>query len=482
MKNKFLAEMQSLALLGAFMFAAPAYSLDVTVTPEQDIQTAINTVLNSGGGTVTLAAGTWTLPQSLTLGSNLTLKGTLNGQKAATVIQGPAAVYSWPLISLVTSNAFANITIKDLVIDGRIPRSVAFDPNNGYFDSYGMYFFAQSANGTNITISNVEVKNTAQGVHAKGITGFTIKDSHFHDNGVMLSNTLGTHNAYLRRVSSVLISNSRFINSWTGDGLHLTVGTGSTIIGSTFVRNYRLGIHVDENAANVDVLYNDISNNGSDLPGTSGYNGAYMSGLGFYATSGRIIGNTVLSNTGIGIVAGTGTGVLENNTALGNRGDQYGPTQIGNWARYAESNNYTQANGPILDGYYRIVSKNSGLTMEYYNRINQKPYFGSSNQFWYFTNLGKGQYKIVNQWNGLAMEAMYDPATTEGTVPLTVYGGAQSQIWKMVAANGGYYRLCSEKFPGMCLDVASSSTSSGASIILKTFLGGDSQLWTVKAP
>jgi hypothetical protein len=120
--------------------------------------------------------------------------------------------------------------------------------------------------------------------------------------------------------------------------------------------------------------------------------------------------------------------------------------------------------------------------MEYYNRINQKPYFGTSNQFWYFTNLGKGQYKIVNHSNGGAMDAIYDPAATEGTVPLTAYSGAQSQIWKAVAANGGYYRLCSEKFPGMCLDVVNSSTSSGASIILKRFLGGDSQLWSVKAP
>ncbi|WP_211462728.1 right-handed parallel beta-helix repeat-containing protein [Collimonas silvisoli] len=156
-----------------FLSAAHAQALDLTVSPGQDIQSKVDQVVSSGGGKVTLAAGTWTLTKTLALGNNLILKG----QGASILIQGPDTVYNWPLINVTTADAMHDITVDSLVVDGRIPRGVVFDPNNGYHDSLGIFFFATNKTGSRITISNVEVCNTSEGLHVKGVDGLTVKNS-----------------------------------------------------------------------------------------------------------------------------------------------------------------------------------------------------------------------------------------------------------------------------------------------------------------
>lgn len=51
------------------------WATDITVAPGNNIQSAINTVAASGGGIVTLAAGTHNINVSLRMKDNVTLQG-----------------------------------------------------------------------------------------------------------------------------------------------------------------------------------------------------------------------------------------------------------------------------------------------------------------------------------------------------------------------------------------------------------------------
>lgn len=441
------------------------------MSPGSDIQIEVNKAIAAGGGVICLSAGTWTLSSTLKLGSNITLTGA--GQ--ATTIQGPSTVYNWELIGLTTPTALQNVTVSNIVIDGRVPASAAFDVNNGYWGALGIYFFASSKTGKNLTISGVEIHHTSEALHAKGFDGVTVADCYFHDNGVMLLPSLGNHNFYLYWDSNVTVSNVRSNNSWAGDGLHLRDITGTaTIKDSTFVGNYRLGIHtqLDSNpTTNTVATNNDISYNGSNVIYLSTYDGRNMNGLDVETVTGTVAGNTTVGNLGQGIVSRYGTGAISGNIATGNGINP----QIYSYGLTVGSN---LAAGPFADGTYKLVladgSALSGLGTTSGSSTAALTYTAASSQKWVFTNLGNSEYSIKNAASGLALTA--SGASSGSSVVVANSAGADNQVWRSVPAVSGSYRLCAKSAPGVCLN------ASGSTANMTSYASSSAEQWRVLAP
>lgn len=287
-------------------------ALDVSVTAGGDIQGAIDKVAAAGGGCVNLAEGSWTLSRSLRMKSDVTL----NGSGASTHLQGPTSVYDYPLVTGdgttqpvdMTAKSLANMTVENLVLDGRIPLSArTTDPhataNNPYADAMGILLASSTGSFRNILIKNVEVLHTSMGIHVKGTSGVTLDGVNVHHNGI----AFWLHNVYLRRCQNVMIVHSRMNDSLVGTGLHIA-GDGSrniTIADSDFSGNDSSGMNIQDLPTNVTIRNSRMTGNDGD-------------GISAVGTTLVITGDQARNNTGSGIHTWTGAGRVEGNTATGN--------------------------------------------------------------------------------------------------------------------------------------------------------------------
>ncbi len=146
-------------------------------------------------------------------------------------------------------------------------------------------------------------------------------------------------------------------------------------------------------------------------------------------------------------------------------------------------------NGPITNGAYKIVNRNSGLAMDVTGQqttnstpIEQFGYNGGANQQWTVTSLGAGQYKIIGVQSGRALD-VFGGGTANGTgIDIFSYTGAANQQWSFTATSGGFYRLTPANAITSCLDVQHSGTTNGVPLQIWNYNGGNSQQWSLQAP
>ena len=314
-KNKSIRQVRQvgiqtlLLVTGWLMMAMPMLALDVNVPAGGDIQAAINQVNGAGGGNVDLAAGTWTLTNSINMSSGVSL----NGQGAATILQGPTNVYSWPLIR-DTHNFNSNMIVQNLILDGRIPLSALdtnYQSNNPpvgpYSNALGITFTAAAGSEQqNVTFNNLEVRNTAFGVAPKGIVGLNISGCYIHDNGYYY----WYHNVYVRRCNNVVITNTLSVASLMGDGLHdAGGGTNILVVDSIFDGNASDGINVQDTPVNITITNCDISYNVGEF--------------GFTGANALVTQNDIDFNQAIGFHSYGGSGIVSYNNAFGNLDADY---------------------------------------------------------------------------------------------------------------------------------------------------------------
>ena len=276
--------------------------LNVAVPAAGNIQAAIDKVAAAGGGCVDLGAGTWTLGASLRMKNRVTL----NGRGASTLLQGPGSVYGFALITGDGTEPLVDMTVENLVLDGRIPPSaLTTEPNasNPYGGALGIFFAAYTTDDRNILIKNVEVRHTAMGIHVKGTTGLTLDGVDIHHNGI----AYWLHNVYLRRCSDVTIVHSRMDDSLIGTGLHIAGGGQNIAISqSDFSGNSGSGMNIQDLPTNVTIQ-------DSQMIGDKG------DGISAVGTNLIITGVKAQGNTGDGIHTWGGTGRVEGNTATANQ-------------------------------------------------------------------------------------------------------------------------------------------------------------------
>jgi hypothetical protein len=143
----------------------------------------------------------------------------------------------------------------------------------------------------------------------------------------------------------------------------------------------------------------------------------------------------------------------------------------------------------IVDGTYKIISKNSGKAVDVYgaattngSAINQWTYASGSNQKWALTSLGGGLYKVIGVQSGRSLDD-YNYVTTDGaSVVLWDYWSGNTQQWYVLpSAVPGYYCIVNLN-SGKALDVSGASTANGAAIIQWSLNGGANQQWIIAAP
>jgi parallel beta-helix repeat protein len=136
------------------------------------IKEAIDAVDSSGGGAVFIKSGTYITNGIIDLrpSNNITIVGEGRG----TIIKSGGLLAGGSISKIFgqNSDASANITIKNLVLDGDNQSIMGID-----FDS-------STVGNTNILIEECEIKNnTSHGISLEKATNCVVKNNHVHDNG-----------------------------------------------------------------------------------------------------------------------------------------------------------------------------------------------------------------------------------------------------------------------------------------------------------
>ncbi|MDQ2841361.1 MAG: RICIN domain-containing protein [Acidobacteriota bacterium] len=130
---------------------------------------------------------------------------------------------------------------------------------------------------------------------------------------------------------------------------------------------------------------------------------------------------------------------------------------------------------------YRLVNANSGLVLDTPGSgdgsiLQQWNWAGRTNQEWQLTPIGNGYYKIISVQSGRVLDVQ--GASTADGAPVQIYDwlGTLNQQWS-VAPQGSSYASIINRGSGKVLDVTNLSTTNGANIQQWDWLTGLNQQW-----
>lgn len=215
----------------------------ITIKPGESIQQALEKLKGNGGGTLNLAAGLHTLPETLRVPSGVTIAGTglgcvlfldpVNGKGEAAMVNAETDMH--------------NVVLRDFVIEGADTPKVPSDPNSGVGKRRaggpiraGIVF---QGNGTevmrNLKFEHVTVRNcTYNAVELFGAEQVDFVNCDISGSGSRVPPGPGkNHNLKMNHVSRVAISGSRFADSMWGHGVAVIFGRDVTLRDCELARN-----------------------------------------------------------------------------------------------------------------------------------------------------------------------------------------------------------------------------------------------------
>lgn len=237
-------------------------SASATVSPGTDnIQAAIDSVADAGGGVVYLENGNYFLTRSLTPKSNVDIIG----EGFGTVLNWHSSVADTVNEPMIDSDGpLTDVHFQDFKLRGSI------DPSNdndmGRSDNLGIFLQGgglpsdpASMDLQNISIRSVEVRNFGStGVHIKGVNYLDLIDLKCNLNGFADIDLY--HNFYLLRTHDVLVEGGTFTNSPSGHGMRFATSENVTINDVTVTGNADHGIHLS-NDINLIISNSTVLNN-----------------------------------------------------------------------------------------------------------------------------------------------------------------------------------------------------------------------------
>jgi uncharacterized repeat protein (TIGR03803 family) len=141
---------------------------------------------------------------------------------------------------------------------------------------------------------------------------------------------------------------------------------------------------------------------------------------------------------------------------------------------------------PQTDGYFEIVSRNSGKCLDVFGASTdagasaiQWICHGGPNQQWRLESVGGGAFRIVARHSGQALDvfgALLDDVTPIIQWPVN---GGDNQAWTLAPAGDGYVTFIA-RHSGKAMDVEFASTDDGARVIQYTPHGGANQQWLLR--
>lgn len=277
------------------------------VSPGESVQNAVNKAGKNGW--VVLKAGLHTLPEKLSLPSNITISGV---GKETILFLDPSG--GRDAIVNAESN-FENVTISDLVIEGAPNPDPGTDPNSrrSFRSSAnrGGILFLGSYTGElkNITFKNITVRNsTYNGAFISGASGVNIINCDFSKNGSdVVPGPKLQHNLLLSHCENVLVKDCQLVTSPFGSGLALTKCKGVSVESCEIARNAYYGLLITES---MDVTVSGCLVEGNER---SGIMAEYL----FNGSENLIVKNNLIHyNNGYGIESYSVKNVSENNNIL----------------------------------------------------------------------------------------------------------------------------------------------------------------------
>lgn len=392
--------------VGTTLLIPATHALDITVAPGGNIQSAIDQVNASGGGTVKLRAGTHTINAALLMRSNVTLKGAGAG---STTIQNTGASANYSLVIKPTA-ALSNVTVRDLSLDGR-------------HSAGGNGLFFEGDNTTNLQLINLEVRNTThQGIHPKGIIGLTQSNNYVHDSGSIPL----CHNQYVRRATNVNVSGCRFDSSPAGDGAKFTLWTGAVVTNCTATGNFNRGLRTQDVNTDGSFTYNTVV-------------GQRWDGIEIFANN-TLLANNVAFNNGLDTASANRNGIH----TFGGSGTVRDNHSFDNPFNYALGGSFTKINNLTTPPSFSLIqaenySAMAGIKVETCADAGggQDVGFTQNNDFLAYhavnlTGVSALSVRAASDTEGGRVEIHLDSVTgpRAGTVTVTNTGGWQSWTTK----------------------------------------------------
>lgn len=177
----------------------------------------------AGGGTIILAAQTYTLTEKLFMKDNVNIVG----QGSSTIIKWDETIEDTVDQPMFWASSVNNIALKDLTFECHIDQ----DPESKDLrkDHIAIYFYGggdpsvdEATNINNILLERIEAYNCSHGIHIKGATDVTAIDLNLHNNGNTEVDLF--HNIYWRRVANLVVKQTTatsggFYDSPRGHGI-----------------------------------------------------------------------------------------------------------------------------------------------------------------------------------------------------------------------------------------------------------------------
>lgn len=319
MKNSILGVIIATALLNTSVYAADygegvaAYNTNrlpdkpvlnstpyyPTAKTSAAIQSAIDMASASGGGTVKLDSGTYSVRYPITLKSNVRVQGKGMG---VTILKRTSdfSRFKDTYIIGAENGSVRHSELRGFTVDGGFDNDelkalephffcIQMSSSSGFYNKYFRVF-------------SVEAKGCGGGLNASGTTHIRVEFSKFHDNGGHYL----YHNIYFRRTGYLLFLSNSIYDSVLGSGLKLAGGTSHqsgesrfvTIRGNNVYNNERINLNI-QGMHHLLIENNRIK---SQNVSHSHMAGIYLVNYEGYACRYTdIINNKITDNTGLGL-------------------------------------------------------------------------------------------------------------------------------------------------------------------------------------
>jgi parallel beta-helix repeat protein len=232
-----------------------ASASDLSIGPADSIQDALDKLAAKGGGTLSLAAGLYTLPATLRLPSNITIAGT--GLDCELFLDPGARGFEAAMTNAAPD--LHDVTLRDLVIEGAQEPHAPRDPNSGVMHRRsvrgpiraGIVLLADAGTTIrNLRFEHITVRNcTSSAVELFGADHVDVVNCDFSASGGEVPPGPGkNHNLRLNHVSHVSITGSRLADGMWGSGIFLSFGQNVTVRDCELARNQIDGITIAESS------------------------------------------------------------------------------------------------------------------------------------------------------------------------------------------------------------------------------------------
>lgn len=214
------------------------------------LEDCYETVYAQGGGILVLSAQTYYLSDTITLRSDVSIYGQGTDQTIITWEESIQSTVNQAMFEGSADQPIQNVTWSDFKLSCTMDRTIE-DERSGH---HGIMIGGSGSpldddpdsafSHGNITVSNLEIENCADGWGMSGASGVTIDNINLHHSSVDGSQLY--HNLYFNRCQNVEIINSAFTDSYTGHGMRLAQSKNFSMENIQVLDNGDHGIHMND--------------------------------------------------------------------------------------------------------------------------------------------------------------------------------------------------------------------------------------------